>query len=198
MEGNEHEWTIEDVGQILIDISRIDKDFWEDGERHVLPNKQASEDIKNDLLAILEVTNSVYEKKPTLATEQFIQLTKEQKILLFTLIGMANGQICSCPDCAAERNGGGVVEIPPPPVEIQQKERERIQERMDRHLRLEEVSRNKTYEVSEDVFVDLMSSKEKCTFFLTKLETVSEFLDNDDPRVDFCDDLLRSYYDTFG
>lgn len=185
------QWEDGEIVELLQQINSISEDFWQDGEKHILANKEAPQILKDDLLSVLEVTNYVYENKFPLAVEEFKHLSPEQKGLLAMLIDWAMGE-CPCPYCTAERVVRAEMEEE---IESMRKEETLRQERISHHLRMEEISRNKTYHVSEDVFQRLNNDKINLNYIIAKLEAAIDLLDEDDPRSEFASNILESYYE---
>jgi hypothetical protein len=172
-----NDWNDNDIEDLLITIRRIDQDFWMEGERHILPDPNAPKDAKEDFINVLEVINSVYEDEFPLATERFKQLTQDQKELLLILVSKASEE-CDCSNCIEERV---------------QRENSREQA-MLHHRKMTEISRNKTYQVSEDIFTGLMDSQKTLSDIIGRLESAIELLDEDDPRHGFAINILESIF----
>lgn len=183
----EYEFSDEEhIFTILDDISAISPDFWEDGERHILASAEAPEYLKGDFTAILEVTNQVYENRIPLAAQRYGELSEEQKNLLTTLIIAATTQ-CDCPHCTSLR-------IEEADDEEAREQRKSAREAAAHYRALKEVSRQKTYEVSEDLYEMLLNSKISLENISGRLEATIQFLDEEDPRYKFASTLLDIIY----
>lgn len=180
------EYDEQDAIGLINSIGTIDQDFWEDGERHILASTEAPEDLKGDFAAILEVTNLVYESKLHEAVKRFNELTQEQQRLLAILILKADGEIeCDCPNCTAERIEAEVE---------QEKKTEEIKQINAHYREMTMMSRKKTYEVSEDIYEKLMHSQMSLQTIMGRLETIVQFVDEDDVRSELARQLLDDIY----
>lgn len=179
-------FTDQEIRDILSDIRSIGHEAWKQHEQTVLTHPDTTSEKIRSYSNILEIVNIIFEEKGmSLAVERFIELTEDEKSLLFTLIYMlidapspsSDDDECDCPNCTLVRN-----------IDIDSR---------DRYFRQKEISDNRIYPISETIFNEMNREIIRYKSLLTRLKMTLSLLSENDERYLFAMQLLLDEEDVF-
>lgn len=165
---------VEDISMILLDAQKLGKDFWERQEIRTFTNSQN----KNDYTEILEVVTYLFEDQLPSAIERYKELSDAQKSLLSAFASIAHNMYCET--CEEGERIGSI-----------NNNQDNFRTRFERQMQLKE---ERIYPISESKFEDIEYERKEYYSLIAKLEQTLALLNEDDPRYDFAQGLIKDIF----